>query len=158
MWERVWSRCYRRLRWCRRVHCRNSQLWWKCYLYQQEGSSITDIICLQIKTFLNHCKSGGSFSCSCNTGFFGITGTVGSCGDLDECLSSWNECPDSAECTNTVGSYECDCGEGRIRNIIATFWILQYIVWIIQYDISVNISVKRLWTEYLRWCSDMWQC
>ena len=73
------------------------------------------------KLFLNHCKSGGSFSCSCNTGFFGITGTVGSCGDLDECLSSWNECPDSAECTNTVGSYECACGEGRIRNIMATF-------------------------------------
>ena len=65
--------------------------------------------------FLNVSWSGGSFSCQCNSGFFGITGTVGSCGDLDECLTSWNECPENASCTNTVGSYECDCGTGRVK-------------------------------------------
>ena len=64
---------------------------------------------------MNVSWSGGSFSCQCNSGFFGITGTVGSCGDLDECLTSWNECPENASCTNTVGSYECDCGTGRVK-------------------------------------------
>ena len=61
-------------------------------------------------------ESGGSFECSCNTGFFGLFGTAGSCGDLDECANAlWNDCPENAACSNTVGSFECDCGEGRVK-------------------------------------------
>ena len=67
----------------------------------------------------------GSFVCTCNEGFEG-NGT--SCAgrsighlypasnlmiisDIDECLVD-PPCNESAECTNTLGSYECTCLDG----------------------------------------------
>jgi hypothetical protein len=54
---------------------------------------------------------GAPYTCMCNEGYAGDG--VDECDDVDECASGDNECdPDNAVCTNTDGSYECDCVDG----------------------------------------------
>ena len=36
--------------------------------------------------------------------------------DIDECMRGTHDCHDNATCTNTEGSYECDCIEGYMGN------------------------------------------
>jgi len=73
-------------------------------------------------------NTDGSFSCACSSGFEGDG--VSSCVDIDECAVETDECDGRATgndavssrstCTNTVGSYTCECvdpyfsGDGRI--------------------------------------------
>ena len=40
--------------------------------------------------------------------------------DIDECAdSSMNNCSENANCTDTIGSYECSCVEGYSGNGLA---------------------------------------
>ncbi|XP_065177128.1 vitamin K-dependent protein S-like [Sycon ciliatum] len=52
----------------------------------------------------------GSFTCECNTGYYGRNGRV--CYDLDECTAGAHQCNEHAMCNNTVGSYSCYCQSG----------------------------------------------
>ena len=36
--------------------------------------------------------------------------------DIDECWSGSDDCHDNANCTNTIGSYTCQCWEGFTGN------------------------------------------
>jgi hypothetical protein len=36
--------------------------------------------------------------------------------DIDECWSESDHCHDNANCTNTIGSYTCQCWEGFTGN------------------------------------------
>ncbi|XP_063788812.1 uromodulin-like [Pseudophryne corroboree] len=55
----------------------------------------------------------GNKECSCNDGFIGNGFT---CADIDECAYSWsNNC--SHTCTNTFGSYICNCASGYKKNV-----------------------------------------
>jgi len=52
---------------------------------------------------------GTEYSCGCITGYF-WNGSV--CDDTDECDNVLlNDCSEFAKCTNTTGSYECECKE-----------------------------------------------
>ncbi|XP_053550230.1 uncharacterized protein LOC128641730 [Bombina bombina] len=53
--------------------------------------------------------------CSCNDGFIGDGLT---CSDIDECEYTWsNNCSSPfSVCTNTFGSYRCDCINGYTKN------------------------------------------
>ena len=62
--------------------------------------------------------TGDGKSCKCKDGFITANGT---CTDIDECSDS--VCDTNAECSNSEGSYQCDCkhgfyGDGRVRGCI----------------------------------------
>ena len=46
--------------------------------------------------------------------FEGFSGDGETCNDLNECLDGTNNCSSNAECTNTVGSFECACSKGNL--------------------------------------------
>mmetsp|Transcript_9479 Transcript_9479/g.22001 ORF Transcript_9479/g.22001 Transcript_9479/m.22001 type:complete len:374 (-) Transcript_9479:1170-2291(-) len=52
----------------------------------------------------------GSTSCTCDSGF--AETTDGQCEDVNECLD--NLCGDDAVCTNTEGSFTCQCNFGSV--------------------------------------------
>eukprot|EP00117_Sycon_ciliatum_P042156 scpid4850/ scgid3363/ EGF-like module-containing mucin-like hormone receptor-like 1; Cell surface glycoprotein F4/80; EGF-like module receptor 1; EMR1 hormone receptor len=56
-------------------------------------------------------EAEGSYHCLCKTGFSGQP-----CTDVDECTSDAIDypCPPSINCTNSIGSYTCECGQGQI--------------------------------------------
>jgi fibulin 1/2 len=58
----------------------------------------------------------GSFSYECMDGFehraYGLIG----CQDIDECYLGIDNCPQNSLCTNTDGSYRCDCNRGYVLN------------------------------------------
>nr|CDJ80967.1 Proteinase inhibitor I2 and EGF calcium-binding domain containing protein [Haemonchus contortus] len=64
------------------------------------------------------CKSHGKFNytCECRVGY--EKNTYGECIDIDECRGYTAVCDRNAWCTNTIGSYSCECmasyrGDGK---------------------------------------------
>ena len=43
----------------------------------------------------------------------GFVGDGFSCSDLNECETGDHECDKDAKCTNTVGSFTCECEQGK---------------------------------------------
>lgn len=77
--------------------------------------------------------------CICQTAWTGPTCTT----DVDECKALPNACPPGWICTNTNGSYKCDCPPGYVNSTVnntcvgeqfylqccacsVCFWVLQY--------------------------------
>ncbi|KAL4223228.1 Immunoglobulin C-2 Type [Mactra antiquata] len=58
------------------------------------------------------CKNGGICeqpnSCACPQGSY----KAPDCADIDECNAGTSECPQNANCVNTLGSYQCNCRHG----------------------------------------------
>ena len=50
--------------------------------------------------------------CSCDEGY-ALAADGRSCGDINECLLSQDDCDSMATCTNTVGGWNCTCDEGK---------------------------------------------
>jgi len=50
--------------------------------------------------------------CDCIEGWFSASGMGGACQNEDECANEMHECDPNAKCTDTVGSYKCECKEG----------------------------------------------
>ncbi|RVW30831.1 Wall-associated receptor kinase 2 [Vitis vinifera] len=62
-------------------------------------------------------KKGSGYTCQCNSGYRGNPYLPDGCGDVDECMESNNTlCQKGAVCTNTNGSYYCDCPPGYYRD------------------------------------------
>uniref|UniRef100_A0A803JJ41 Adhesion G protein-coupled receptor E1 n=1 Tax=Xenopus tropicalis TaxID=8364 RepID=A0A803JJ41_XENTR len=67
--------------------------------------------------------SGTDKYCICNSGFYNkvedthVSYPNGSCTDIDECTKI-NACTKQATCINTVGSYQCNCLPGYIKQDI----------------------------------------
>lgn len=40
--------------------------------------------------------------------------------DIDECTLGLSNCGHNSICTNTIGSFECDCNKGYVHNSTAT--------------------------------------
>lgn len=51
---------------------------------------------------------------SCLDGYTNATGGVGKCVDIDECMNA-SSCPANSKCTNTDGSFLCECNSGFIK-------------------------------------------
>lgn len=52
---------------------------------------------------------GSSFTCTCRSGF---TGSGSSCTDIDECAQGTHTCGPNQQCSNLLGSFDCQCGPG----------------------------------------------
>ncbi|XP_063351297.1 adhesion G protein-coupled receptor L4 [Pelmatolapia mariae] len=75
------------------------------------GPCIPSDICVSCHT-LATCKTlnGSNKACYCNHGYTGDGTTF--CNDDDECQNVTNICGARGQCTNTVGSYYCNCVSG----------------------------------------------
>ena len=64
--------------------------------------------CLEIALSDEICTAEGeNYSCGCVDGYFW---NEEKCDDIDECVDGiLNDCSESADCSNTTGSYECTC-------------------------------------------------
>ena len=71
-----------------------------------------------------------------------ITCTCYFLSDVDECKIDLAQCGDSAYCTNTVGSYICNCKQGYVG--IGNECNGEYVK-------PIGIHYNRTWT-FLRWC------
>ncbi|KAK7492745.1 hypothetical protein BaRGS_00016050, partial [Batillaria attramentaria] len=80
-----------------------------CDAYHWGEDCANDCNCSPLGT--DYCDS--VTSCVCKEGWLGTTCEL----DRDECSS--NPCPANAACTDTAGSYRCDCNAGYARNATA---------------------------------------
>jgi len=53
-------------------------------------------------------ENGGLYNCTCNVGYTGSDCSQ----DIDECADGSHLCAEHANCINSVGSYDCQCGSG----------------------------------------------
>ena len=68
------------------------------------------------------------YGCVCDSGYefseyperrkkrFSVLPETRTCVDIDECSNNSNKCDENAICTNTIGSYTCQCKEGFTGN------------------------------------------
>ncbi|XP_055997755.1 uncharacterized protein LOC125645868 isoform X2 [Ostrea edulis] len=54
----------------------------------------------------------GGFNCSCDEGYSLNLTIIAECNNIDECLDGSNNCSENATCTDTEGSYACNCLKG----------------------------------------------
>lgn len=54
---------------------------------------------------------GCSATCTVETGYE-CTGVPSVCTDIDECMTQTDNCDENATCTNTIGSFTCECNAG----------------------------------------------
>ena len=78
-----------------------------------ECESAIENACNNSETCINLVANSSSsmekgYYCKCKEGFY-YDPEQGQCADVDECVT---ECQFGAECTNTIGSYECRCRPG----------------------------------------------
>ena len=73
-----------------------------------EVGACSDDIC----SLNEECVSPTTLDCRCKDGF--EENDSGSCVDTDECLSA--KCDENAGCSNTDGSFECNCQQGFFGN------------------------------------------
>ena len=71
----------------------------------QEGHCTDDLCDLN-----EDCVSPTTLDCRCKDGF--ERDETGICVDIDECLTNGDICDVNADCSNTDGSFECECHEG----------------------------------------------
>ncbi|GMS79839.1 hypothetical protein PENTCL1PPCAC_2014, partial [Pristionchus entomophagus] len=76
----------------------------------------------------SYCKAHGKFNytCECRLGFQKDSQSK-ECIDIDECRESTNNCDRNAWCTNTIGSYSCECmasyvGDGKQCTYVGLGW------------------------------------
>ena len=66
-------------------------------------------------SFSCYCISGWTGDGICNSGMTGDAGSgVGGCADIDECALGTHNCDESANCSNTIGAFECTCFTGYV--------------------------------------------
>jgi hypothetical protein len=58
------------------------------------------------------CSGGDSPHCACPDGYDDPKGDGSQCNDRDECAADKSPCDKNATCTNTDGSFDCDCNPG----------------------------------------------
>nr|XP_039250733.1 protein eyes shut homolog [Styela clava] len=56
----------------------------------------------------SECQNG---MCACGVGFIA---SENECVDIDECVIGWHTCHDDSICTNTIGSFTCECISGYV--------------------------------------------
>ncbi|KAG0550636.1 hypothetical protein BDA96_01G355200 [Sorghum bicolor] len=71
--------------------------------------------CRSINSSCSDATSGRGYICKCNQGFEGNPYLPDGCKDIDECLDS-KKYPCYGVCTNTYGSFACDCPRGSRGN------------------------------------------
>ncbi|KAG0537854.1 hypothetical protein BDA96_03G184400 [Sorghum bicolor] len=71
--------------------------------------------CRSKNSFCSDATSGRGYICKCNQGFEGNPYLPDGCKDIDECLDS-KKYPCHGVCTNTNGSFACDCPRGSRGN------------------------------------------
>ncbi|XP_065179897.1 fibrillin-2-like [Sycon ciliatum] len=94
--------------------------------YTGDGHNCTDIDECR-DSAMNNCSSGhgvgenvmcfniaGGFECRCARGYW-LNPNKSSCVDIDEC-SAEMACEPYGSCTNTIGSYRCDCLDGAVQS------------------------------------------
>ena len=67
--------------------------------------------------------------------------------DVDECTLNTDNCDINAECTNTVGSFECDCNDGYAGTGVTCTGI--YLVTINKKQPVCNIVKRIAWLHYI---------
>ena len=72
------------------------------------------VSCQHVNTCIEVVDRAGWHYCSCPPGYSSYHNPVtrlASCEDTDECEAGSHTCHPQAHCTNTEGSYTCDCGD-----------------------------------------------
>ena len=72
--------------------------------WEGDGKTCTDVD--ECATNNGGCGAATAMKCS------NVIGAEPKCADIDECAAQTDACDLNAECSNTVGSYDCDCNKG----------------------------------------------
>ena len=106
--------------------CDNSEGSFNCICDDGYSNSVENPVCVDIDECENGiatsiCQNGkcqnqpGTFECLCDGGFVRADPTVSNdCVDLDECVTSNDDCSPRGQCSNTLGSFTCACPDDLI--------------------------------------------